>query len=273
MQNVLKKIKPAFEFKAFSTKSFSSLETNLHVFLQRWFLNSFEILIQPLLYFLAFGFGLEKWIPNIGGMPYHEYVFFGIVAATAMSTALYEGSQGVYEKYLQGNEFLVLRTCPVSFEQVLFGEFLWSVFRSILACSLMMIIGSSIDVIYVVDFMPLLFSCLWLAIIFSSLGLLLASLVDSYGKTFQYASLIVIPLLLFSGVFYPLDRLPVGISFLFDVLPLHSAIEWVRNRNFLDSWALSSATVVVYLVLSYLIFNIAALRIAKKLDLKTEEKL
>lgn len=267
------KIKPAFQWKAFSSKGFTSLEKNLHIYLQRWFLNSFEILIQPLLYFLAFGFGLEKWVSKIDNLLYHEYVFFGVIAATAMSTALYESSQSVFERYLTGKSFLLIRTCPVRFEEALFGEWLWSVFRSVLACSLMLLVGASIDVVYAVDFMPILFTCFWLAVVFSSVGMWVASRVDSFAKCFQYSSMIVIPILLFSGVFFPTERLPDWLRFIMDILPLSLGVEWIRTNTFSGNFVMSTIQMSIYLVLSVLLFNWSASKIADRLEENTEAKM
>lgn len=272
MSNLVNKIKPAFQWHSFSGKSFASLEKNLHIYLQRWFLNSFEILVQPLLYFLAFGFGLEKWISNIDGLVYHEYVFFGVIAATAMSTALYESSQAIYERYMTGRSYLLLRTCPIRFGEALFGEWMWSIFRSLLACSMMLLVGASIDVVYAVDFMPILFTCFWLAVIFSSLGIFIASKVDSIAKCFQYSSMLVIPMLLFSGVFFPTERLPLWLGSLMDALPLGLGVEWIRTKQFSANIGSSLLQMFGYFCLSLLLFNWASSQISKKLEEKVESK-
>lgn len=272
MQNTIQKIKPAFDWGGFSFKSFASLEKNLHIFLQRWFLNSFEIVLQPLMYFLAFGFGLEKWVSDIEGLSYHAYVFLGIIAATAMSTALYESSQSIYERYLVGRTYLVLKTCPIDFREVLFGEWLWSIFRSVLACSILLLIGSSIDVVSPLDFLPILLSCIWLSIIFSSFGLYIAARVKSFSKSFQYSALFSVPMLLFSGVFFPISELPRLVEKVISVLPLSLAINWVRTDEFTEQLVPSLLYVFIYLFISLAVFNWSAAKIAEMLEAKSEEK-
>lgn len=266
----LQAIKPIFRLSAFSTKAFTSLEKNFHIFLQRWFLNSFEIVVQPILYFVAFGFGLQKWIGSIDGQDYPSYVLTGILMATSMSTSIYESAQGVYQRYFTGDLYLLLKTCPVRFEHMLFGEFLWSIFRATLAFSMLLIIGSSLDLIAVTDFLPLIAICIWLSIFFSSLGLLLSSLVRSYSQVYQYLPLIVIPQFLFCGVFFPIERLPETLARFVAVLPVSIAVDWARKASFMDESVLSFSYVFLYLLLSFFMFNFASKRIGETLNKKSE---
>ncbi|MEC9283456.1 MAG: ABC transporter permease [Bdellovibrionota bacterium] len=266
----LQAIKPIFRLSAFSPKAFTSLEKNFHIFLQRWFLNSFEIVVQPVLYFVAFGFGLQKWIGSIDGLAYPTYVLTGILMATAMSTSIYESAQGVYQRYFIGDLYLLLKTCPVRFEHMLFGEFLWSVFRATLAFSILLIIGSSLDLIAVTDFLPLIAICIWLCIFFASLGLLLTSLVKTYSQVYQYLPLIVIPQFLFCGVFFPIERLPETIAKICSVLPVSIAVDWARDGSFMDNPILSFSYVLLYLLFSFFMFNIASKRISEILERNSE---
>ena len=261
-----------FRISAFSTSSFFSLERNFYLFMQRWFLNSFEIVLQPALYFLAFGLGLQQWIGSIDGVTYDKFVMQGLLMATAMSTSLYESGQGIYQRYLTGQNYLLLRTCPVRMEQVLFGEWLWSVFRSLLACSLLLLFASSFSVIPAIDYFPILSLCLWLAVIFSSLGLLLVSRLQSLAQVYHYASLFIIPQFLFCGVFYPIERLPEPVSHVLQYLPLSMALSWLRGGSSSLLSLGSLATFLLYLLGALVLFNSSSQRIEQQLARKAENR-
>ncbi|MFK8136893.1 MAG: ABC transporter permease [Bdellovibrionales bacterium] len=243
-----------FRFAPITGQMSASFEKNFYRFLKHWFSNSFEVIIQPLLFFLCFGFGLQKWIGEVSGLDYPLFLFYGILCATAMSTSLNESALGLFDKYISNRQYLILATCPTSNSDLLVGEFLWSVFKSMLAVSILLLIGTSMELVPVTEFLQILMCCLWISIFFSSLGLLIGMLIDSRRKLNQLVNLISIPLFLFSGVFFPVERLPELLQTLVYLFPITSAIDWLRDNRFQFGTDII-ARVTLFLLLSFIFLN------------------
>ena len=65
-------------------------------------------------------------------------------------------------------------------------------------------------------------------LVFAALALAVTAVARSYDFFLFYTTLFVTPLLLMSGVFFPLDRLPPAVQALAEVLPLRHAVAVVR---------------------------------------------
>ncbi|MFP5344926.1 MAG: nodulation protein NodJ, partial [Gammaproteobacteria bacterium] len=54
--------------------------------------------VEPLLYLLALGFGLGVFVGEMQGMPYSVFLASGLVCASAMNTATFEGLYSAYTR-------------------------------------------------------------------------------------------------------------------------------------------------------------------------------
>lgn len=261
------------KFPQFGWGAVSSFERNFFSFNQNWLFNSFEIVLQPLLYFLAFGFGLNMWIGDVEGLQYPKFVLYGLLCVTAMSTSLFESAQGVHERYFIKNNYKLLKTCPVSFSELILGEWLWSIARSFLACSIILIVGSSLEMISVVEYLPVLLVCLWISIIFSSLGIFLCSKIHSFTSLLHTCTMTLIPLFLFTGVFFPISRLPKWLSQLMELIPVTNAIQWLRHLHDKQFLSLNNILLIImYLLISFVLFTLAIQNLESTLEANLENR-
>ena len=102
---------------------------------------------------------------------------------------------------------------------------------------------------------------------FSSLGLIVTALSPSYDFFVYYFTLMITPMMLMSGVFFPVDQLPTALQVVTVVLPLSHAVDMVRPLM-ADTvpayWGIHLCTLALYAIISFYV----ALALTRKRLLK-----
>jgi lipooligosaccharide transport system permease protein len=175
---------------------------------------------EPLLYLLALGYGLGAIVPSIGGMSYAEFIAPGLMVSTVMYTATFEGTFGTYTRLTSQRTFDALLATPLTVSEIVAGEVLFGGIKasagaaSVLAVVALFGLAPSWLALGVV---PLGFVA---GLMFSALAVAVTSLSKSYESFNYYFTLVIAPMFLFSGVFFPLDRTPEWVKALAAALPL-----------------------------------------------------
>jgi lipooligosaccharide transport system permease protein len=98
---------------------------------------------------------------------------------------------------------------------------------------------------------------------FSGMGLIMSALAPGYDFFNYYVTLVLTPMFILSGVFYPVTSLPVALQSLVQLLPLAHAVDLIRPLVAglpLSNVALHLAVLAGYGVVGYLI----AVRLTRK---------
>jgi lipooligosaccharide transport system permease protein len=89
---------------------------------------------------------------------------------------------------------------------------------------------------------------------FAAVGLIMTALAPSYDFFMYYFTLVITPMMMLSGVFFPVDQLPALLQTVSAVLPLSHAIDLVRpllNGVTPDSILLHLAVLLAYTLLGF----------------------
>jgi lipooligosaccharide transport system permease protein len=98
---------------------------------------------------------------------------------------------------------------------------------------------------------------------FACLGLVMSSMANGYDYFSYYMTLVVTPMFVLSGVFYPVSSLPTVLQSVVQVLPLYHAVELVRPLvagRLPDQITLHLLVLVLYAIPAFLI----AVRFARR---------
>jgi lipooligosaccharide transport system permease protein len=175
---------------------------------------------EPILYLLALGFGLGQVVPAIGGMSYAEFLAPGLIVSTVMYTATFEGCFGSYTRLTTQGTFEAMLATPVTIGELVAGEVLWggikSTFGAVAVLTVISLFGLAPSWLALLT-LPLAFVA---GLMFMAMALSVTSLSRSYESFNYYFTLLVAPMFLFSGVFFPLERAPSWAGWLAQLLPL-----------------------------------------------------
>ena len=180
-------------------------------------------LISPLLYLVAFGWGLGRGM-SVNGTSYLEFVVPGIIALTAMTASFNGAGTRLNVDRLYFRSFDECLMAPISLLSLLLGKALIGVVRgfisslAFIAVSLLLSPGFHVGPLFLIE---LLLTCL----VFSFLGVLAALLAKTHQDLATFSSLILLPMTFLGGTFFSLNQVPLGLKMALYALPLtHSSI-------------------------------------------------
>ena len=219
--------------------TFRVWQRNATIFRKYWKTIMFPNLFEPLLYLTALGLGLGAFIREggINGLTYTQYVAPGLLAANAMFAASFESTYNTYVKLKIGRVYDAIVATPVNAEDVVAGEYLWAGTRAALYgtafLGVITVLGFvfSPEALLVQSFWALLIPPILLVVggMFSVTGTLFTSLISSIDLYAYYFTLVVTPLFLFSGIFFPIEDFPSPVPEIAWFTPLYHAVNVCRS--------------------------------------------
>ncbi len=185
-------------------------------------------LAEPILFLLAFGLGLSRFISDIDGVPYIKYIAPGLMVAAAMNAATFECTFGAFTRMDAQKTYDAIMATPVNIEEVAAGEILWGAskgfFSALIILAVLVPWGLARSPWLLLS--PPLF--VLEGLMFASLSLTVTAFSPSYDYFAYYFSLVVSPMFFFSGVFFPLSALPSWVRTVSWFMPLTHAVNLSR---------------------------------------------
>jgi lipooligosaccharide transport system permease protein len=185
--------------------------------------------LDPLFYLMAMGFGLGTYLATIQGIPYKHFIAPGLVASAAMWAAAFETTYNVYIKMNENRLYDALIATPIEVPDLVSGEIAWAATRSLVYGSSFLIV---ITVFGLVDSWWALTIPLFLALggaCFAVIGMAFTALIGKIDLYSYFFTLFVTPMFLFSGIFFPLDRLPGSLEVAAWFTPLYHLVNLMRE--------------------------------------------
>ncbi len=189
--------------------------------------------LEPLLYLLAFGIGVGSLIGTIQTngvrLSYRSFIFSGIIAQTLLFQGFYEGAFGAFVRMYYQRIFQAIAITPITLSEVLWGELIWDASKSTLAAEVVALIGVISGDFPPLSLLTLLPVCFLSSLLFSGMGLAAAAYSRSIDELSYPQYLLVFPMFLFCGVFYPVENLPVALQRVAWIFPLTAVNSLVRT--------------------------------------------
>jgi len=186
-------------------------------------------LADPMLYMLGLGYGLGSLMPQVAGVPYITFLAAGTVAYSTMNSATFETLYSGFSRMHVQKTWEAIMNGPLVLDDVLLGELTWAASKSLLSGLAILLI------IWVLGLEQSWWLSLWIlplvvliGFCFSGLGLVMTALSPSYDFFMYYFTLVITPMVLLCGVFFPVSQLPHVLQVVSQFLPLTHAIDLVR---------------------------------------------
>ena len=185
-------------------------------------------LADPLIYMLGLGYGLGGLLPEVGGVSYVNFLAAGTIVSSTMNAATFESLYSAFSRmHVQKTWDAILNT-PLSLDHVLTGELVWAASKSLLSGLAILLVITALGLtrsplaLWVV---PVIFLT---GLTFAAMGLIVCALAPSYDFFMYYFTLLITPMMLVSGVFFPADQLPPLLHAVAGWLPLAHAVALAR---------------------------------------------
>ncbi len=218
--------------------TFRVWQRNMTIFRKYWKTILFPNFVEPLLYLAALGVGLGAFIQRGGieGQTYVQYIAPGLLASNAMFAASFESTFNMFVKLKINRVYDAIISTPVNAEDVVAGEYLWAGTRAALYGSAFLTVLTVLGFVFT-PANPLV-SSLWallippvllvVGVMFSVTGALFTSLIQRIDLYAYYFTLVVTPLFLFSGIFFPVEDFPSPVPQIAWFTPLYHAVNVCR---------------------------------------------
>jgi lipooligosaccharide transport system permease protein len=188
--------------------------------------------IEPVLYLLAFGYGMGTLIGDIstsaGSIDYTIFIAPGLLATSAMNGAIYDSTWNVFFKLNESKLYQGMLATPLGPLDVALGEIIWALFRGLSYSIAFMLITAPLGLVPSWSALLAIPAAVLIAFGFASFGMA----ITSYFKTYQQMGLIniaLLPMFLFSGSLYPISVYPDWLEFTIKLLPTWHGIELIRD--------------------------------------------
>src|SRR5690606_15267088 len=117
---------------------------------------------------------------------------------------------------------------PLALQDVLIGEVAWAATKGLLSAAAILLVAAGLGAVHGWQALGVLPVALLTGLCFGAMALVVTSMARSYDFFLYYFTLFITPVLLLSGVFFPLEGMPDVIRIGAEVLPLSHAIALVR---------------------------------------------
>ena len=204
-------------------------ERDLIVWTRYWWTSLVGAIGEPVLYFLALGYGLGAYIQQIEGMSYVQFLAPALIASAVMHSASFETTYSSYTRMEIQKTFHSIAVTPVGLGEVIAGEILWGATKSLLSGGIMFAAVACLGLIHSLHALWLIPVLVVEGLLFSSLGMLITSFARDYDFFTYYFTLFLEPMFLFSGTFFPLRQLPVILQRVAWLLPLSHPVAIARS--------------------------------------------
>ena len=189
--------------------------------------------VEPVLYLMAFGFGIGQLIGDIqdgSGNPvsYAAYIAPALLATSAMNGALYDATWNVFFKMHFGKVYQVMLSSSLGPMDVALGEISWALIRGAAYSIGFMAIVTPLGLVTSAWGLLAIPAATLIAFGFASIGMA----ITSYMKNFQqmnWVNFFLLPMFLFSGTFFPVSVYPEWIQVVVKALPLWQGVDLVRS--------------------------------------------
>ena len=226
------------------------LEYHLVSYRRVWRSSVLSSFVLPLLAMLGFGVGVGAYVTGgVEGVPYLDWMVPGLIASTAMQVAIGDSTWPVLGGFEWQRIYFGQAAAPLRVADILGGHLAFVVFRTLTSCAAFLLIATAFGTMHS-----------WWALatlpIAALVGLAVATPTFAYAATIRVDSYLavlfrlgVIPMSLFSGVFFPVESLPGVLRWIAYVLPLWHGVDLCRAATLGSAPAWSPVGHVLYLAL------------------------
>ena len=230
-----------------------------------WRSTTFSSTVEPTIFLLAFGFGFGSLVSQVQGVSYVEFVGTGTVATAVMFSSVFPTMFGTFVKREFQRTYDAILAAPVDPEELVTGEVLWVSLRAGVYGSVPLLVAMAFGLapswgMLVVPIIGFFTGFGW-----ASFGVLVSALLKSIDNFSYVTSIVITPVFLVAGTFFPLDGLPYWAQVAGQFNPLHHCVELVRHASFgWEGWvdAYHAAAILVF---GSLMWRLAIWRTAKRL--------
>ena len=185
-------------------------------------------LADPLIMLFGLGYGLGGFLPTMEGMSYLAFFAAGSLCSATMFTASFEAMFSAFSRMHGQRTWDAILYAPLTIDDVVAGEWVWAASKAWLTGSTIL----AVIVVFGLAASPLVILAMPAAFLvglaFAALGLIMTVAAKNWDFFSFYMTLVMTPMMMISGVFFPVEQLPAPLQAVAAALPLYHGVQLVR---------------------------------------------
>lgn len=183
---------------------------------------------QPVLFLLALGYGFGAIFQQAGQGNYLNFLAPGIIAMSILFTSIFSGMEIIWDR--QFGFLKEMLVAPMSRFHIMVGRSLGGATVATIQGAIVLIISILFGFRFEqwLNIFPAILVMFLIALLFTALGTLVASLLEDMQGFQLIMNFLVMPLFFLSGSLFPLEGLPTALSIIAKIDPLSYGIDGLR---------------------------------------------
>ena len=211
------------------TATLSVLEYHLAAYRRVWRSSVLSSFVLPLLTMLGFGVGVGAYVRGgVAGVPYLDWMVPGLIASTAMQIGIGESTWAVLGGFEWRRTYFGQAAAPLRVADIVDGHLAFVVFRVLTSAGAFLLMAASFGTMHSWWAPATLPIAALVALAVAAPTFAYSASIRSDGYLAVLGRLGVIPMALFSGVFFPVSQLPEALRWIAYALPLWHGVDLSR---------------------------------------------
>ncbi len=209
------------------------VERNLLVYRHTWIV-IVSGFFEPLFYLLGIGFGLGTLVGGVEladgrTISYQAFVAPGLIALATLNGAIAESIFNVFFKLNFARTYDGILATPLGIREIAIGELVWSLMRGGMYVIAFLGVMLALGLILSPWALLVLPAAVLLGAAFSAAGLATTAYLRTVQDFDLPMGLVVMPMFLFGGTFFPVANFPEPVRWLMEAIPLYHGTELLRG--------------------------------------------
>jgi lipooligosaccharide transport system permease protein len=232
------------------------VEHNALVFRRMWRGSLTVSFFTPLFFLASMGLGLgglvNRGSGGVGGVPYIDFLAPGLLAAVTMQTAAFECTYPLLGKIQWDHIYDAMLATPLAVRDLVIGEIAWVTVRLLLVSSIFWVVMAVFGVAHTPESLLAIPAATLSGLAFATPLIAFTSTQKNDGVMGTIFRVVITPLFLFGGAFFPISRLPGVLQAVAWATPLSHGVALSRGLV-LGNLVTTEAALHVFVLLAYTI--------------------
>ncbi len=208
------------------------VERNFMVYRRGWlvFVSGF---FEPLFYLLSVGVGISQLagdiaLPDGVVLSYTAFIAPAMMAASAMNGAVYDATFNIFFKLKYAKLYDAVLATPMTPRDVAVGEITWALLRGMFYAVAFLVVMVAMGLVqswWAILTVP---AALLIGFAFAAVCMAATTYMRSW-QDFEFVTLTVMPMFLFSATFYSLSTYPPALQLVIQATPLYNGVALLRG--------------------------------------------
>jgi lipooligosaccharide transport system permease protein len=204
-------------------------QRNATIYKRTYKFNVLPNFFEPFLFLVAMGLGLGAYLSRVNGVNYIDFIAPGLAATAAMYGASFEVTYNCFVKMQFAKVYDAVMSTPLTIEDIGLGELLWATTRALIYGTAFLVIAAIFGTVHSWWALLAPFGIALVGLMFAVIGLSFTAVIPIIDFYSYYWTMFLTPMFLFSGIFFPLDRLPGWVQGVSWFIPLRQAVNLMRS--------------------------------------------